>query len=246
MRTSSDHILTSHAGSLPRPDDLIAAWGANDERALSETLTASVAGVVRRQKEIGIDVPGDGEFGKPMAQRVNYGSWWRYSWNRLGGLDPDGPSLYEMEPRRSSPGHVVLTSFGDRRDRTQFAAAYNDPESGITTGPRPPAPICTAPIRYAGHDAIKADIANFKKGLEAAGFEEGFMTAVAPASAARIGNAHYKTEEELLYACADAMREEYKAILDAGLVLQLDDPAIAELRASSFSSTIRRSPKTGT
>jgi 5-methyltetrahydropteroyltriglutamate--homocysteine methyltransferase len=228
MRASSDHILTSHAGSLPRPDALIEAWGVSDETGLSRKLTAAVAEVVRRQKAIGIDVPGDGEFGKPMAQRVNYGSWWRYSWNRLGGLDPHGPSLYEMEPRRSSPGHVELTSFGDRRDRTQFAAAYNDPESGITTGPRPPAPICVAPIRYAGHDAIKTDIANFKAALQAAGLEEGFMTAVAPGSASRIGNNYYKTEEELLYACADAMREEYKAILDAGLVLQLDDPAIAE------------------
>ena len=228
MRSSVDHILTSHAGSLPRPDDLIEAWGGNDEHAPATKLTASVAEVVRRQKEIGIDVPGDGEFGKRMVQRVNYGSWWRYSWNRLGGLDPHGPSLYEMEPRRSSPGRVVLTSFGDRRDRTQFAAAYNDPESGITTGPRPPAPICIAPITYAGHDAIKADIGNFKAALQAAGLEEGFMTAVALGSAARIGNSYYKTEEELLYASADAMREEYKAILDAGLILQLDDPAIAE------------------
>jgi 5-methyltetrahydropteroyltriglutamate--homocysteine methyltransferase len=228
MRASHDHILASHAGSLPRPDELIEAWAWNDEAALAEKLRIAVTDVVRRQKDAGIDVPGDGEFGKPMAQRVNYGSWWRYSWNRLGGLDPHGPSLYEMEPRRSSPGHVVLTSFGDRRDRTQFAAAYNDPDSGITTGPRPPAPICVAPIHYVGHDVIKADIARFKAALEAAGVEEGFMTAVAPGSASRIGNSYYKTEEELLYACADAMREEYQAILDAGLVLQLDDPCIAE------------------
>jgi 5-methyltetrahydropteroyltriglutamate--homocysteine methyltransferase len=228
MRASHDHVLASHAGSLPRPDELIEAWAGNDEAALAEKLRIAVTDVVRRQKDAGIDVPGDGEFGKPMAQRVNYGSWWRYSWNRLGGLDPHGPSLYEMEPRRSSPGHLVLTSFGDRRDRTQFAAAYNDPDSGITTGPRPPAPICIAPIHYAGHEAIKADIARFKAALEAAGVEEGFMTAVAPGSASRIGNSYYKTEEELLYACADAMREEYQAILDAGLVLQLDDPCIAE------------------
>ena len=221
MKTSSDHILTSHAGSLPRPEDLIAAWRASDQRELAEKLTASVSEVVRRQKEAGIDIPGDGEFGKPMAQRVNYGSWWRYSWNRLGGLDPHGPSLYEMEPRPSSPGHPVLTSFGDRRDRTRFASAYNDPDSGITTGPRPPASICISPITYAGHDAIRADIANFKAALQAAGVEEGFMTAVAPGSASRIGNSYYKTEEELLYACADAMREEYTAILDAGLILQL-------------------------
>ena len=228
MKISTDHILTSHAGSLPRPDALIEAWGANEEQALTQQLTTAVAEVVRRQKELGIDVPGDGEFGKPMAQRVNYGSWWRYSWGRLGGLDPNGPSLYEMEAHRSRTGHVVLTSFGDRRDRTRFAAAYGDPDSGITTGPRPPAPICIAPIHYTGHEAINADITNFKAALTAAGVEEGFMTAVAPASASRIGNAYYKTEEELLYACADAMREEYKAILDAGLVLQLDDPAIAE------------------
>jgi 5-methyltetrahydropteroyltriglutamate--homocysteine methyltransferase len=228
MKVSSDHILTSHAGSLPRPDALIAAWGAEDEAALNQRLTAAVSDVVQRQKQVGIDIPGDGEFGKPMAQRVNYGSWWRYSWSRLGGLDPNGPSLYEMEARRSRPGHVVLTSFGDRRDRTRFAAAYSDPDSGITTGPRPPAPICIAPIHYVGHEAIKADIANFTAALSAAEVEEGFMTAVAPASASRIGNSYYKTEEELLYACADAMREEYKAILDAGLVLQLDDPAIAE------------------
>jgi 5-methyltetrahydropteroyltriglutamate--homocysteine methyltransferase len=233
MRTSSDHILTSHAGSLPRPDDLVEAWGrvadrAIDEHAFADKLRAAVLEVVRRQRDLGIDIPGDGEFGKPMAQRVNYGSWWRYSWNRLGGLDPDGPSLYEMEARRSRPGHVVLTSFGDRRDRTRFAAAYGDPDSGITTGPRPPAPICIAPIHYTGREAIKADIANFKAALLAAGSEGGFMTAVAPGSASRIGNSYYKTDEELLYACADAMREEYKAILDAGLILQLDDPAIAE------------------
>ena len=234
MRASLDHILTSHAGSLPRPDALIEAYGAREagaaiaEQELEARLRTAVAEVVGRQRDIGIDIPGDGEFGKPMGQRVNYGSWWRYSWQRLGGLNPDGPSLYEMAPRRSRPGEVVLTSFGDRRDRTRFAAAYGDPGSGITTGPRPPAPICVAPLTYTGHDAIRDDIANFKAALSAAGIEEGFMSAVAPGSASRIGNEFYKTEEELLYACADAMREEYKAIVDAGLVLQLDDPAIAE------------------
>jgi len=149
MRASHDHILASHAGSLPRPDELIEAWAkaageAIDQDAFAERLRAAVADAVRCQRDLGVDVPGDGEFGKPMAQRVNYGSWWRYSWSRLGGLDPGGPSLYEMEARRSSPGHVMLTSFGDRRDRSRFAAAYGDPESGITTGPRPPAPICVA------------------------------------------------------------------------------------------------------
>jgi len=234
MRISTDHILTSHVGSLPRPDQLIAANRARetgdavDERAFQQILGAAVAEAVRRQHELGIDVPGDGEFGKSMGQRVNYGSWWRYSWQRLSGIEPGGQTLYEMAPRRSRPGKIVLTSFGDRRDRTQFAAAYNDPDSGITTGPRPPSPVCTAPLTYAGGDLIKADIANFKAALAAAGVEEGFMTAVAPASCARIDNKYYKTDEEFLYACAEAMREEYKAIVEAGIVLQLDDPCLAE------------------
>src|SRR5882724_5572395 len=143
MRTSTDHILTSHVGSLPRPNEVI------DERAFQKTLGAAVTEAVRHQHELGIDVPGDGEFGKSMGQRVNYGSWWRYSWQRLSGIAPGEQTLYEMEARRSAPGNVVLTSFGDRRDRTLFAAAYNDPESGITTGPRPPSPVCVAPLSYA-------------------------------------------------------------------------------------------------
>ena len=234
MRASVDHIATSHVGSLPRPDALIAAYRADEagepmaENAFQQTLRHAVAEVVGRQHEIGIDIPGDGEFGKPMGQRVQYGSWWRYSWQRLGGLAFGPASPYDTTPRRSAPGSVVLTSFGDRRDRSRFAAAYADPESGITTGPRPPAPVCVAPITYTGHDATRADIANFKAAMEAAGVTEGFMSSVAPGSASRIANSYYKTEEELLYACADAMREEYKAITDAGLILQLDDPAIAE------------------
>jgi 5-methyltetrahydropteroyltriglutamate--homocysteine methyltransferase len=228
MRRSTDHILTSHAGSLPRPETLIKAWAADDRGALAAGLRAAVGEAVQRQKELGIDVPGDGEFGKPMGQQVNYGSWWRYSWQRLAGIEPGGETLYEMAARRSRPGEIVLTSFGDRRDRTLFAAAYNDPESGITTGPRPPSPICTAPLSYSGQDLINADIARFTSALAATGVEEGFMTAVAPASCARIGNNYYKTDEEFLYACADAMREEYRAIVEAGVILQLDDPCLAE------------------
>ena len=128
-----------------------------------------------------------------------------------------------------APGRSALTSFADRRDRTRFAAAYADPEFGITTGPRAPNwPVCVGPLTYKGHAAIAADIANFKAGLAACGIDEGFMTSIAPGSASRIGNTYYKTEDEFLLACADAMREEYQAIIDAGLILQLDDPSIAE------------------
>jgi 5-methyltetrahydropteroyltriglutamate--homocysteine methyltransferase len=235
VRFSGDRILTSHAGSLPRPDSLIDANRARmvgdviDEVQFQAQLKAAVGEVVGRQKTLGIDLPGDGEYGKSMGSRVNYGAWWSYSFQRLGGLELSGPGLYDMPVHRSGPGKVVLTSFGDRRDRTRFSAAYNDPESGITTGPRAPnSPVCVGPLRYIGQDAIRADIDNFKAGLGAHGIEEGFMTSVAPGSAARVGNAYYKTEDEFLFACADAMREEYKAIIDAGLILQLDDPSIAE------------------
>jgi 5-methyltetrahydropteroyltriglutamate--homocysteine methyltransferase len=235
MKNSRDHILTSHAGSLPRPDHLIEAnraresGAATDEQRFQEQLRSAVAEVVRRQREIGLDIPGDGEYGKSMGHRVNYRAGWSYSFQRLGGLELGQQGLYDMPARRSRPGEVVLTGFGDRRDRLRFAAAYADPDSGVSTGPRAGVwPVCVAPLTYTGHDAITADIANFKAGLRAAGVEEGFMTSIAPGSASRIANAYYKTDEEFLFACADAMREEYRAIVDAGLVLQLDDPAIAE------------------
>ena len=234
MRKSSDRILTSHAGSLPRTNDLIDAnrqreAGKVDEAKFQERLRHGVADVVRRQKEAGIAVPGDGEYGKSMGHKINYRAWWSYSFQRLGGLEVAGLGLYDFPVRRSSPGHVVLSSFGDRRDRLRFAAAYADPESGVSTGPRATDwPVCVGPITYTGQAAIAADIANFKAALEANGFSEGFMTSIGPGSASRIGNEHYKSDEEFVFACAEAMREEYKAIVDAGLILQIDDPAIAE------------------
>jgi 5-methyltetrahydropteroyltriglutamate--homocysteine methyltransferase len=235
MKHSADRILTSHAGSLPRPEDLIDANRAResgmttDERRFQDQLRSSVAEVVSLQKQAGIAVPGDGEFGKSMGHKVNYRAWWSYSFQRLGGLELGTSGLYDMPAQRSRPGEVVLTSFADRRDRLRFAAAYADPDSGITTGPRAALwPVCVSKLTYTGQAAIQSDIANFKAALRAAGVEEGFMTSIAPGSASRIANRYYKTDEEFLYACADAMREEYKAIVDAGLILQLDDPAIAE------------------
>jgi len=142
MKSSKDRILTSHAGSLPRPDALIEANRSRtsadgmDEAQFQALLRTAVSDVVGRQKAIGVNLPGDGEFGKSMGHRVNYGAWWSYSFQRLSGLMLSGPGLYEMPARRSQSGEVVLTSFADRRDRLRFAAAYNDPESGVSTGPR--------------------------------------------------------------------------------------------------------------
>src|SRR5215471_12818218 len=229
MRASTDHILTSHVGSLPRPDELIEANRARqagerfDEARFQENLRMAVSDVVRRQKDIGIDVPGDGEYGKAMGQLIDYGAWMSYSYHRLGGLDFTGPDMHAMPPRRSQPGAVVLTGFSDRRDRVRFAAAYADPESGITIGSRPATgPVCLGRLTYTGHAAIAADTANFKVALSSAGVEEGFMTSIAPGATTRMGNTFYKTQEEFLFASAEAMREEYKTILDAGLILQLD------------------------
>lgn len=235
MQNSRERILTSHAGSLPRPDDLIELNRARvtgegvDEAEFQKALRSSVADLVARQKAAGIDVPNDGEYGKTMSVRSDYGAWWAYSFERLGGLEITELAPITAEPRRSSPGNVVLTSFADRRDWTRFSAAYTDPDSGVTIGrAERQFPTCTGPLTYAGHDAVAADIANFKAALEANGYEEGFVTALAPGSCARIANTYYSTEEEFIYACADAMREEYQAIIDSGLLLQLDDPSIAE------------------
>ncbi len=234
MRTSTDHILTSHVGSLPRPDDLIAANRARDageapdEPAFQATLRGAVGDAVRHQKELGVDVPGDGEFGKSVGHRVNYGAWWNYVFLRLGGLELGGPSLDDVPPRPARPGEIVLLNAARRRDRVRFAEAYADRELGVFMGPRPTTgPVCVGPLTYTGQDAIRADIDNFKAALTAAGVEEGFMTSVAPGSAYRIPNTYYRSDEEFLHAWAEAMREEYKAIVDAGLILQLDDPATA-------------------
>jgi 5-methyltetrahydropteroyltriglutamate--homocysteine methyltransferase len=236
MKTGTTKILTSHAGSLPRPDALIeanrarAAGEALDEARFSDALRAATIDVVRRQKAAGIDIPGDGEYGKSMGHRVNYGAWWSYSFQRLSGLElaPDAKEI-DFPVRRHAPGEIVLTSMDDRRDRVRFRDAYSDPVGGVSMGPVVMRrPVCVGPVKYTGHAAIAADIAHFKAGLAAAGITEGFMTSVAPGSAARLRNVHYKSDEAFIFACADAMREEYKAIVDAGLILQLDDPSIAE------------------
>ncbi|MDN3903020.1 cobalamin-independent methionine synthase II family protein [Arthrobacter sp. YD2] len=233
MRKSTDRILTTHAGSLPRTPELLAANAAReanpaDTGGYAELLQAAVTDLVRRQQQAGIDIPNDGEYGHAMSSAVDYGAWWSYSFARLSGLSVAETGIWEMEPVRSSPGNVVLTSFGDRRDRQRFAAAYTDPSSGITTGAQKIFPKVTGPVKYTGHDAVAGDIANLLAGLAAADLTEGFLASLSPGSCSRIANEYYATEEEFIYACADAMREEYKAIIDAGLIVQIDDPSIAE------------------
>ncbi|PFG41209.1 5-methyltetrahydropteroyltriglutamate--homocysteine methyltransferase [Georgenia soli] len=232
MLRSTDRIQTTHAGSLPRTPELIAANAAREAggeaEGFADLLRTAVTDLVRRQLDLGITVVGDGEFGKSMSSPVDYGAWWSYSFQRTGGLEIDGDDSWITEQVLSSPGNVRLTGFGHRRDRQRFADAYADPESGIFTGGPKPFPSVTGLLTYTGHAAIAQDTANLRAALEATGAQEGFITALSPGSASRITNKYYGSDEELLYAWADVLREEYQAVIDAGLVLQIDDPSIAE------------------
>ncbi|WP_061711774.1 cobalamin-independent methionine synthase II family protein [Kocuria palustris] len=233
---NTDRIQTTHVGSLPRTPELLAANEAYQAGTISweelvATMQQGVRDIVARQSEIGIDIVNDGEYGHTMSSSVDYGAWWNYSFSRLGGLSPSDEDRWDPNAgaRRSSPGNIVLTSFADRRDRKRFAEAYADQSSGILTARKRVAqPKITGPLTYTGHDAVQADISNLKSALEGSGAEQGFIAALSPGSCARVSNEYYATDEELVYACADAMREEYQAIVDAGLIVQIDDPSIAE------------------
>ncbi|MGH7090336.1 MAG: cobalamin-independent methionine synthase II family protein, partial [Stellaceae bacterium] len=220
---STHRILTTHAGSLPRPDRLIEAnqqklAGAGfDAAEHGRRLAAAVREIAERQAALGIDVVNDGEFGKATRGVIDYGAWQSYAWGRLAGWEPG-------EPRG-------LPALAGRRDRQSFADFYRelDATQFLTSSsafPRPP--VFTGPIRYVGQEAVKADLANLEAALAAVEAEEGFITSVAPGSFARRQNLYYQRDEDFLYALADALKEEYKAIIDAGLVLQLDDPGLPD------------------
>ena len=227
-------ISTTTSGSLPRTPALIEA---NAARTLAddgftlqstpelETLTAAaVADVVERQRQAGITLVGDGEFGKAMSNAVDYGAWWSYSFQRVAGLSLTEVNAFNEPPVRSTPGQVRLTSFLDRRDRNLFPAVYAE---AVEVGRNATAfPTTTGPLSYRGQEAVAADIRHLKAALREA--EQGFLTAIAPGSASRVRNEFYATDEEHIFAWADALREEYRAIVDAGLILQLDDPCLAE------------------
>ena len=233
-------ILTTHAGSLPRSPELIAANAARPvgEDGLTpeptdefrEVLAQAVHDVVARQREIGISIPNDGEYGHLMGSAVNYGSWWSYIFDRVSGLELTGSDHLSAEPVRSSPGDVRLTSFPDRRDWTIFAEAYQDPTSGITVGTQPTFPAATGPVAFSdtGRELIAQDIANATSAFTAAGYETGFLNSLSPGSGSRITDDHYGDVDAFLDAWVEVMRPEYEAIAAAGLTVQVDDPSIAE------------------
>lgn len=230
-------IRTTHVGSLPRTDALLAAnerrhAGDITDREFADILTASVDEVVARQIETGLDIVNEGEYGHITSGKVDYGAWWNYSFTRLGGLElTDVDRWQEDNDVRSEPGKIRLTSFQHRRDWSRFRDAYTDPTSGILTHrARVKNPKIVGPLTYRGHEAVKKDIELLVHGLEAAGKtpRDGFVAALSPGSCARIPNEYYDSDEAVVWACADALKEEYKAITDAGLTVQIDDPSVAE------------------
>lgn len=230
-------VKTTHVGSLPRTPELLAAntqlaSGQITEQQFQEILERASAEVVTKQREIGIDIVNEGEYGHQTSGAVDYGAWWNYSFSRLGGLTQTNEDRWaDSSVIRSEPGKIRLTTFTDRRDRNLFREAYEDPDSGVL-GKRNSVgnPVITAPLTYTGADAARRDVNLLLKGLQANGVDasSGFMAALSPGSCARIKNQYYRSDEEVVWACADAMRQEYKIITDAGLTVQIDDPSIAE------------------
>jgi 5-methyltetrahydropteroyltriglutamate--homocysteine methyltransferase len=218
MKRSERRILTTHVGSLPRPRELLQPLHARDSgdaydaAALERAILVSTQEVVRRQAQLGIDVLNDGEHGRA--------SFATYANTRIGGL----------ERERHPPPHIGRPT----RDSLEFPAVYAEmkkmfaarreltgrPEDAVSL-------VCTGPIKYVGHKEINADIAHLKAAAAGVPAEEAFVTAISPTNLEMyFENRYYKSEEEYLFALAGAMREEYKAIVDAGFVLQVDDPRL--------------------
>src|SRR5262245_3631602 len=218
MKRSERRILTTHVGSLPRPRELLAPLHARDSgdpydaAALEHGISSAITAVVRRQAQLGIDILNDGEHGRA--------SFATYANTRIGGLER------VMRP----PRHVARAT----RDSLEFPAVYEEmrkmfrarreltgrPEDAVSL-------VCTGPIRYVGQEQVKADIAHLKAATAGTTAEEIFVTAISPTNLEMyFENQYYKSEEEYLFALAGAMREEYRAIVDAGFVLQVDDPRL--------------------
>jgi 5-methyltetrahydropteroyltriglutamate--homocysteine methyltransferase len=219
MKHSTGRILTTHVGSLPRPDDLLEVLTAKmkgrsvDQRAFEARLRGAVADVVRRQAEHGLDVIDDGEVGKP--------GFILYVDERLSGFEQREVPDSELAKAR----HYLAGS----REFLAFPEYYR-PERATRSGmegERPRESVCTGPIAYKGHGHLERDIANFKAALSRVNAAEAFLPAVSPNQVGyRRPNEYYRTTEEYELAVAEALREEYKAIVDAGLLLQIDDPQL--------------------
>jgi 5-methyltetrahydropteroyltriglutamate--homocysteine methyltransferase len=213
MKRSTDRILTTHAGSLPRPPDLLeliqarAAGRRVDDPAHDSRLREAVGEIVRKQVELGVDVVDDGEMSKP--------GFIHYTNERLAGFEP-------------SPDAPAGSTWARSREVQAFPEFYEWfgralPSPGSTARHL----ACVGPIAYKGHALLQGDLANLTAALEGVSPAEVFVPAISPSNVEEWNrNKFYKTPEEYLFAIAGAMREEYRAIVDAGFLLQIDDPRL--------------------
>jgi 5-methyltetrahydropteroyltriglutamate--homocysteine methyltransferase len=231
MRRSADGILTTHAGSLPRPDELREAWSRTtedrkEEAELQTLLRKSVVDVVAEQKKLGVDIPNDGEFGKPMRSKSDLAAWGTYIFGRLSGF---GPTPVGTEAPDKAVSGQPTRIVGLRWEQREFPGFYAEYISGIARpGGRP---TCLAPLVYNGGEALHRDLSNLAAAVEPAGVKEAFVTSIAVGSLemfCRGQNRYYPSAEKFLEAIASALRLEYRAIVDAGFVLQLDDPGLPD------------------
>jgi 5-methyltetrahydropteroyltriglutamate--homocysteine methyltransferase len=223
LKRSTERILTTHVGSLVRPPEILQTiidkvrHKPIDEAKFAEDVKLGVKDVVRKQAEVGIDIPSDGEYSKP--------SFAGYVTDRLSGLETQ-----PLEPR-PGPGQMNYPILNE--EFPGFMAQYNSmyrtmwmppeiPREDVTNLPRERT-VLAGQIKYAGHAAVQRDIDNFRDAMEGLEFEEAFIPAATPSANDAANRAEfYSSEQEFLYALADALHEEYKAIVDAGFLVQLD------------------------
>jgi 5-methyltetrahydropteroyltriglutamate--homocysteine methyltransferase len=218
MSITTDRILTTHVGSLVRPPELRAFLGLErdnkpyDESAFDACLRSAVAEVVRAQADAGVDIVSDGEFGKTIG-------WNSYVYSRFGGIDH----------RQVTPGVDALTNNStDRRLFPEFWAEMAQAGGQALSDTRTRGWFSTGPLTYNGQTALHRDIENLKSALTDVNIAGAFLPVVAPASVTSVNldESPYSSDEEWVYAVAEALREEYRTIIDAGLLLQVDDACL--------------------
>lgn len=223
MKTSTERILTTHVGSLPRPESIRTLLRARlggqpvDEAELAGRAAEAVSDVVRRQAEVGLDVVSDGEMSKT--------SFLAYTDDRLTGFVSTAAA---SDPSAALSGSGFWTRRVDsRREWRAFREYYTEYLPREMPLAAPPA-LCQGPIAYKGQALLEKDLATFRAALGGVGIAEAFVPAIAPAMVGRGQNRYYPTEEAYVFAVAEALRTEYRAIVDAGFILQVDDPGLGE------------------